>query len=92
MFDFILKKTYILNKNYPYLQYAFALVFPIFFIFLGAIFLFKPHWMLESTCYFEKKIGADWIPSEKTYTIYKNIGVILIAFGCVLFGYIWAAR
>lgn len=92
MLDFLIDKTYKYAQTYPYLRYTIALAFPVFFIFLGYIFLFKPHWMLEVTRLIEKSMGADWIPSEKTYYIYKSAGIILIAFGCGLFGYIWAAR
>ena len=92
MLEFFIEKSYKYAQEYPYLPYMISLSFPIFFVFIGCIFLLKPHWMLEVTRFLEKSVGADWIPSEKTYFIYKNIGIILITFGCGLFGYIWSAR
>lgn len=64
---------------------------PFFLLLLGLLLFLKTEWMLEFTRWFEKRVGAVWIPTTKTYFLYKWTGVIFLAIGSGWLGYVFAA-
>jgi NTP pyrophosphatase (non-canonical NTP hydrolase) len=54
---------------------------PTFLIILGLLLFYKTEFMLEFTRFLERGVGAEWIPSEFTYQLYKIAGIIFIALG-----------
>lgn len=64
---------------------------PFFLLLLGALLFLRTEWMLEFTSWFEKRVGAVWIPTTKTYFLYKWSGVVLLALGSGWLGYVFAS-
>lgn len=65
---------------------------PLFLMTLGLLLLFKTEWMLDFTKWFERRIGARWIPTDKTARLYRMGGAIFLALGSSCLGYIWGVR
>lgn len=56
---------------------------------IGIFMFFFTEKMLDLTALMEKRIGAYWIPTEKTYFLYQIVGIFFLSFGAGLIGYLW---
>jgi len=69
-----------------------SLLLPFFLMTLGLLLLFKTEWMLDFTKWFERRMGARWIPTDKTARFYRMGGAIFLALGSSCLGYIWGIK
>ena len=56
----------------------------ILFTILGLLFAVKPDWLIKFQIWQqEKMMGAKYIPSKKTYTVTRAMGIIFLIMGII---------
>lgn len=62
----------------------FGILFTLAFVIPGLIFLIKPQWLISIQIWEMKKfLGAEFIPSKKTETVFRLMGVCFILIGAL---------
>lgn len=79
-------------EKYSTIAIIASYLIPIFLLITGFFLLFATKLMLEFTKWFEKGVGAEWIPSKRTESLYKIMGIIFLSLGSFCLGYLFGFK